>query len=71
MYRFALVIFALALPLAAQQGILGNVTDATGAAVPGAAIRILNTGTGAILPTTTNNEGFYTAPSLPVGGYTV
>ena len=71
MFRLALVTLALALPLAAQQGILGNVTDATGAAVPGAAIRILNTGTGAVLPTTTNNEGFYTAPSLPVGGYSV
>ena len=71
MFRLAFITLALALPLAAQQGILGNVTDATGAAVPGAAIRILNTGTGAVLPTTTNNEGFYTAPSLPVGGYSV
>jgi hypothetical protein len=53
MIRFALAVFTLALPLAAQQGILGNVTDATGAAVPGAAIRILNTGTGAMIPTST------------------
>ena len=36
MFRFALAIFTLALPLAAQQGILGSVTDASGAAVPGA-----------------------------------
>ena len=64
MRRFAVAfLLAFALPVAAQQGILGNVTDASGAAVPGANIRILNTGTNAPSLTTTNNEGFFTAPA--------
>jgi hypothetical protein len=72
MLRFAFVfLLAFALPVAAQQGILGNVTDASGAAVPGANVRILNTGTNAASLTTTNNEGFFTAPALPVGAYSV
>src|SRR3954470_10865819 len=72
MLRFAVaVLFAVALPVAAQQGILGNVTDASGGAVPGANVVIVNTGTNAVSQATTNNEGFFTAPSLPVGGYSV
>ena len=72
MFRFAFAfLIAFALPLAAQQGILGNVTDASGAAVPAANIRILNTDTNAASLTATNSEGFFTAPSLPVGSYSV
>jgi len=72
MFRFAFAfLIAFALPVAAQQGILGNVTDASGAAVPAANIRILNTDTNAASLTTTNGEGFFTAPSLPVGSYSV
>jgi hypothetical protein len=72
MFRFAFAfLIAFALPVAAQQGILGNVTDASGAAVPAANIRILNTDTNAASLTTTNSEGFFTAPSLPVGSYSV
>src|SRR5580765_1213221 len=72
MFRFAFAfLIAFAFPLAAQQGILGNVTDASGAAVPAANIRILNTDTNAASLTTTNSEGFFTAPSLPVGSYSV
>ena len=72
MFRFAFAfLIAFALPVAAQQGILGNVTDASGAAVPAANIRILNTDTNAASLATTNSEGFFTAPSLPVGSYAV
>ena len=72
MSRFALALpFLFAFPLLAQQGILGNVTDGSGAAVPGASIRIINTGTNAAFSTTTNAEGFYTAPTLAVGSYSV
>src|SRR4051794_36000441 len=72
MLRFAVaILFAVALPVAAQQGILGNVTDGSGGAVPGANVLIVNTGTNAVSQATTNNEGFFTAPSLPVGGYSV
>ncbi|MGC4048559.1 MAG: carboxypeptidase regulatory-like domain-containing protein, partial [Paludibaculum sp.] len=75
MLRFALVfLISLALPLAAQQGrgtVIGTVTDVSGAAVPAAEIRVINTGTNAAFTTTTNEEGQFTAPSLPVGSYTV
>lgn len=75
MFRLALVfLLAFVLPAAAQQGrgsILGSVTDGTGAGVPGASVRILNTGTNAATAVVTNDEGFFTAPSLPVGAYSV
>jgi len=60
--------------LSAQQGrgtILGTVTDATGAAVPGASVGITNIGTNAVFTTSTNAEGFYTSPALAIGNYTV
>ncbi|HEY3441396.1 MAG TPA: carboxypeptidase-like regulatory domain-containing protein [Paludibaculum sp.] len=67
MFRFGLaLLLAFVLPAATQQGrgsILGSVTDGTGAAVPAASVRILNTAT--------NEEGFFNAPSLPVGAYSV
>ncbi|QOY87373.1 TonB-dependent receptor [Paludibaculum fermentans] len=75
MLRFALVfLLSLALPLVAQQGrgtVIGTVTDVSGAAVPAAEIRVINTGTNAAFTATTNEEGQFTAPSLPVGSYTV
>ena len=58
----------------AQQGtgtISGTVTDPAGALVAGAAIEIRNTGTNAVFRTSTNMQGFYTAPGLAVGGYSV
>ncbi|MBI3278534.1 MAG: carboxypeptidase regulatory-like domain-containing protein [Acidobacteria bacterium] len=63
-----------AVPAQAQQGrgtISGVVTDPTGAAVPEAAITIVNTATNAAFPTVTNETGFYSVPALPVGVYTV
>ncbi|MBI1897074.1 MAG: carboxypeptidase regulatory-like domain-containing protein [Acidobacteria bacterium] len=63
-----------AVPAQAQQGrgtISGAVTDRTGAAVPEAAITIVNTATNAAFPTVTNETGFYSVPALPVGVYTV
>ncbi|MCU0245264.1 MAG: TonB-dependent receptor [Bryobacter sp.] len=75
MKQIALCLFlAAALPLAAQQGrgsISGTVTDASGAAVPGADVRILNTGTNALTAAVSNEEGYFTAPALPVGSYSV
>lgn len=77
MSRFSLAICAVllaAIPMLGQQGrgtITGTVTDATGAAVPNAAITIVNTGTNASFPAVSNEAGYYRAPSLPVGSYTV
>ena len=58
----------------AQQGggtISGTASDPTGAVVAGAKIEIRNVGTNAVFQSTTNSAGFYTAPALPVGDYTV
>src|SRR5688572_5917241 len=60
--------------LLAQQGsgtISGIVTDAQNAAIPGAEIRVRNTGTNSTFRTTANEQGFYTAPGMAVGEYEV
>jgi Carboxypeptidase regulatory-like domain len=49
----------------------GTVTDAQGAAVPGARITIVNTNTNAEFKTTASEQGFYSAPALAVGNYQV
>ena len=52
--------------------ISGTITDASGASVKGAAVTLTNTDRGQDVRTlTTNSAGFYTAPSLPLGTYTV
>ena len=61
--------------LLAAQGtigsILGTVTDSSGSVVPGATVTARNTGTGAVQSTTSDEEGRYTIPALPVGDYEV
>jgi hypothetical protein len=59
----------ISLPLALAQtsttgSINGTVMDSTGAAVPGAAVVLKDTATGAIVNLTTNAEGRFTAPFL-------
>ena len=49
----------------------GTVTDATGAALPGATVTILNVGTSASRDLQTDSAGRYTAPLLPPGDYEV
>jgi hypothetical protein len=69
-----LAILLLASAALAQQGrgtLLGTVTDTAGAVVPGATVTITNTGTNLSYTTVTNESGFYTAPNLPVGAYSV
>lgn len=51
--------------------ISGEVTDASGAVIAGAAITASNVATGASRKAQTNASGFYSFPSLPVGAYTV
>jgi Carboxypeptidase regulatory-like domain/TonB dependent receptor/TonB-dependent Receptor Plug Domain len=52
--------------------ISGTVTDATGAAVPGATVTLLNTDRKEVVRTVqTSGAGFYTATLLPLGGYMV
>ncbi|MCA1640627.1 MAG: carboxypeptidase regulatory-like domain-containing protein [Acidobacteria bacterium] len=72
----AFAIFAgAACPLAAAQTVTGTVqgrvTDQNAAAIPGVTITIRNVETGQERTVTTNEEGTYSAPFLPLGKYTV
>ena len=51
--------------------ISGTVTDPTGAVVAGATVTATNVETGVALSQTTNAQGFYSFPELPVGKYTI
>ena len=51
--------------------ILGTVTDASGAAVAGAAITVKNVGTGIAQSTVSDGQGRYRVPELPVGDFEV
>jgi Carboxypeptidase regulatory-like domain/TonB-dependent Receptor Plug Domain len=51
--------------------IAGNITDATGAVVPGASIVVTNLETTIIKRTVANNQGFYQVLQLPIGHYEV
>jgi hypothetical protein len=51
--------------------IVGSVSDASGAAVAGAAVTVKNTDTNITYTTMSGSEGFYTVPFLPPGKYDV
>jgi hypothetical protein len=51
--------------------IAGSVQDATGAALSGATVTVRNTETGSIRKLTTGSDGRFSAPSVPVGTYSV
>ncbi len=64
----------LAPSLHAQQtlgSINGTVTDATGAAIPGAKITVVNNGTGLTRSTSSQGNGFFQILNLPIGTYKV
>jgi hypothetical protein len=70
----ALLVGAADARLAAQGtigSIAGTVTDDTGSVVPGATVTARNAGTGAVQSTTSDQQGRYTIPALPVGDYEV
>src|SRR5205814_1976823 len=54
--------------LAAVQG---QVTDPSGAVVPGATVTVTNTATSVSQTTRTDSNGNYQVPALPVGAYDV
>jgi hypothetical protein len=69
-----LALLAAAMPAAAQTvtGTLhGTVTDASGGVLPGVTVSIRNAETGGTREVVTNNVGFYNAPFLAIGLYTV
>lgn len=67
------VLLAAQLTLAQVGGgsIVGTVTDSNNAAVPSAAINVINVGTNETRTATTNEEGYYEFPLLAAGRYRV
>jgi hypothetical protein len=58
----------------AQSGagsIKGTIQDVTGAALPGAQVRVVNQSTNVALETTANDVGFYSVPGLFAGTYSI
>ena len=51
--------------------IAGNITDATGAVIPGAAVVVNNLETKTAKKTVTDKQGFYQVLQLPIGNYEV
>jgi hypothetical protein len=76
--KFVSLLFVAAgfsVPASAQQrssaAVYGTVSDSQGAVTPGAAVTLLQTETGQSRNTTTNGEGGFQFPLLPVGPYEV
>ena len=69
---FLLAMTATVVIAQSEQGrIAGQVTDSTGAVVPGATISVKNVGTNEVRTATANAEGFYAVQSLKAAVYTV
>jgi protocatechuate 3,4-dioxygenase beta subunit len=68
----ATFVYVAAAPSSAQQttaAIRGQVTDSTGAVVPGATLTLANTGTGASRTTKSLDNGAYAFESIAIGTY--
>jgi len=69
------LLFAFCIPSARAQyedgSLIGTIHDATGAAVPNAAITATNINTGNVIKVTANASGDYEIPSLRVGVYNI
>ena len=70
-FFLALVLGASALAQSSQGTVSGLVTDPSGAVLPDSAITATNTATGEILKTTSNADGLFVFPLLPVGPYKI
>lgn len=62
---------SLAFPQSGQGGIEGTVLGPTEAVIPAAAVKVVHEATGVALETKTNAAGFYLAPALNPGNYTI
>ena len=72
--RLVSLFLTLTALLLGQQGrgtILGQVSDSTGASVPGAQVTVTSVSTNQSFQTETTSEGLYLAPNLAVGEYNV
>ncbi len=54
-----------------QGQITGTLTDQSGGTLPGATVKVTNLGTQDIRTFTTDQNGFFVAPNLPIGEYSV
>ncbi len=63
--------FALSLWAMVGGSVSGTITDASGAAVPGATVIAVNADTNVRQATTTDSKGAYSLPKLAVGSYTI
>jgi hypothetical protein len=68
---FALFLTCVASAQTFRGSIQGTVTDTTGAAIPGAQVKISNPGTGLTRTVSTNDLGGYVASELPLGAYSI
>ncbi|MGH9572977.1 MAG: carboxypeptidase regulatory-like domain-containing protein [Candidatus Acidiferrales bacterium] len=70
---FACLLWLCAAPAWAQEtaSVVGTVTDATGAIIPGATVTLTNTGTNVVRTTTTQSTGDFDFALLQVGTYSV
>ncbi len=69
---FLLLVLGAATVLGQTRGtVSGTVTDPTGASVPGAKVQVNSVSIGLTRQTTTNEDGYFTVPSLPSAEYEV
>lgn len=67
-----LLLFQTVVIAQSDQGrIVGTIVDANGAALPGVSVTLKNTGTALVRTTTSDSDGRWTLPALPVGTYEV
>lgn len=72
MLTAALLVFPhFAAAQAVNGGVVGTVTDSSGAVVPQAKVTITNTGTSVSQSAMTDGSGYYSFPDLPPGNYKV
>lgn len=75
--RFAMAVCVILVCALSAQGqfdsaqISGLVRDPSGSIIPGVSVSVVNAGTGQERQTSTNENGFYVFPNVPVGTYTV
>ena len=75
-HALVLLFLALDLSLSAYAQVVGGtiegtITDPKGAVLPDVKVEIVNLSTQIVTPLTSNTDGFYTAPNLLPGNYTV
>jgi len=68
---FCLLLQSVAVAQVTTADIVGRVTDATGALLPGATVTITNEGTGEVRSAPTNESGDYAFNLLPIGSYAI